>query len=365
MTTYFYTKDDTSLKGIQLADFLSHTDTKKEVTKRFCTALLVAYNGSSTICYVACDNQTKCSVDGLVADNMLETNHDEADTLIPLHALDIIKFHPTCLSIDVLSQDTDVFVLLVHVKASAQTDCQLTMLAGTSVSKPKNININKVVETIGVLKSKALLGLHCFTGGDYGGRFYGVTKVRWLARMLEKEDTDPIIRCLASFGLSGIDEQWENDVLEKFVVQVYSYNSFKYPSVAKLRYFLFRTKGSEGDKLPPTKAALLQHNKRARTFATIALSYSDPSPTQPELIGNGWVLINGVRVSHMTELLPAPSEILELVKCGCKTGCVKNTCTCRRHNMVCTDICQCNINELQCQNDEHVYSAIESDEEDN
>ena len=353
-------KADTSLKGVSLSDFLSHIETKQEVARQFCRALLDAFDGSSTICYVAYDNKTECSVDGLVAEGMKVTNHDEADTLLALHALDITKFHPMCTNIDVRCKDTDVFVLLVHVKASSRTAMKITMIAGTTL-KPKNIDIDKVVSKIGVEKSKALLGLHCFTGGDYGGKFHGVTKSRWLARMLERPENDSTIRCLSEFGSLSGNEQWEGIVLEKFVVQVYC-PSFTFPSVNKLRYFLFRTKGTEGENLPPTQAALLPHIKRARVIAATALSYKDPYPTQPELVGNGWVMIDDVCVPHRTDLLPAPLAIMELVKCGCKTGCILNSCTCRKNNLVCTDICKCGS---ICQNDDHVYgtAGIESDDD--
>ena len=54
------------------------------------------------------------------------------------------------------------------------------MLAGTA-DKPKEICVNPVnhhVANLGRKKSEAVLGLHAFTGGDWGGKFSGVTKER-------------------------------------------------------------------------------------------------------------------------------------------------------------------------------------------
>ena len=35
----------------------------------------------------------------------------------------------------------------------------------------------------------------------------------------------------------------------------------------------------------------------------------------------------------------APASLLKLIRCGCKGDCSKRTCTCRRHNLKCSNMC--------------------------
>src|SRR5271163_337784 len=39
-------------------------------------------------------------------------------------------------------------------------------------------------------------------------------------------------------------------------------------------------------------------------------------------------------------LAPAPTAMLDLVKCGCKIGC-KGNCSCRNNTIPCTELCGC------------------------
>ena len=49
-------------------------------------------------------------------------------------------------------------------------------------------------------KSEAVLGLHAFTGGDWGGKFSGVTKERWTQRFLELDEGSDVITALQKLG---------------------------------------------------------------------------------------------------------------------------------------------------------------------
>ena len=291
--------------------------------------------------------------------SLKDTCHEEADTLLCVHVLDIIKCRENC-EVDIKCKDTDVFVYLTHLKASCQDRFTLQMIAGT-IAKPKNIYINDVVTVLGQKKSKALIGLHCFSGADWGGRFFGISKQRWFNTMINKDDDDELIQCLSLFGEEDQSEDWEVAVLEKFVCEVYCPSlSTQFSSVNKIRFYLFRTKGSEGENLPPTKGALMQHIKRARIMSTIALSYKQPYPSLPILEGNGWVKQDGKDKPHTSDLPPAPEAILELIKCGCKGACTTNRCACHSNNMACCNICKCGD---ECSNDVQVYGPRTDEDE--
>ena len=43
----------------------------------------------------------------------------------------------------------------------------------------------------------------------------------------------------------------------------------------------------------------------------------------------------------MTGDLPAPTGLIELSMCSCKTGCPSGKCTWKKNNLLCTDMCKC------------------------
>lgn len=55
----------------------------------------------------------------------------------------------------------------------------------------------------------------------------------------------------------------------------------------------------------------------------------------------GWLLKDGsLEVRWMSQ--PAiPPAVTEFIKCGCKTGCAGNKCTCHRNSLKCTELCAC------------------------
>ena len=57
---------------------------------------------------------------------------------------------------------------------------------------------------------------------------------------------------------------------------------------------------------------------------------------------------------------PAPDAVINLVKCGCKTGCVRN-CSCKKNGISCTELCKCF--DDGCLN-EHTKVTLENDSSD-
>ena len=93
---------------------------------------------------------------------------------------------------------------------------------------------------------------------------------------------------------------------------------------------------------PPTKAALIQHIKRATYQGGIvwgqALQSEQqlPSPSQWGWIqnsDNSWGI-------NWTNLNSISDECKELCKCSCKKECSVR-CSCRKSNLLCTSICNC------------------------
>ena len=126
----------------------------------------------------------------------------------------------------------------------------------------------------------------------------------------------------------------------------------KIKELAGLRWWLFRRKQFESERLPPTKAAFEEAVKRT-LFQCIVWNFDivalPPIPS-PELFG--WKKEKNVFTPIMTSILPAPQAIIELVKCGCteKTKCGSGRCKCKLNRLVCTELCSCGAAESSCLN---------------
>jgi len=78
-------------------------------------------------------------------------------------------------AIHVWSPDTDILILLMDVAARGHLGefTTLRLLTGRG-AKYWAIDVQERVSIIGTEKSKGLIGLHHFTGSDWGGKFVGV-----------------------------------------------------------------------------------------------------------------------------------------------------------------------------------------------
>ena len=68
-------------------------------------------------------------------------------------------------------------------------------------------------------------------------------------------------------------------------------------------------------------------------------SYSVMHPDLPPLEQSGWSLERGIYVPVRCLKLPAPKAVIELTKCGCKSGC-KGKCGCFKNMLPCTPLCK-------------------------
>ena len=89
-------------------------------------------------------------------------------------------------------------------------------------------------------------------------------------------------------------------------------------SVKKLRWWLFKKKQAESERLPPSPDALRQAILRAHHQAIIWNLDTVPQPVIPPPENYGWKQEDDGWTTVMTTQLPAPESVLHLVKCGCK-----------------------------------------------
>lgn len=251
----FQIADNMDITNISMSTLLSHKRTKDELTLLFQKSILKEAESSQKVIICVAGTDTKTNRPDLVNITMLKHNHEEPDTLIPLHCFDAARSRPGC-SIHVFTVDTDVYVLLVYI-FSFLPPCELYMHAGKGTSS-RVLDIEECCRNLGSKKCNALLGIHTFTGSDWGGKFSGITKRKWMKLFLDLDDSDEILDALSYLGESLDDPTCEAiETLEKFVCRSYS-KKIKCISLKKLRWELFRT-GKESEKLPPTKSSFIPH----------------------------------------------------------------------------------------------------------
>ena len=80
--------------------------------------------------------------------------------------------------------------------------------------------------------------------------------------------------------------------------------------------------------IPPTKEALSQVVKRANYAALSWENCGQPFQTLPSPEQHGWIGEQFLPVACNTA--PAPSSVLQLVKCSCKGSCATRVCSCKK-----------------------------------
>ena len=54
----------------------------------------------------------------------------------------------------------------------------------------------------------------------------------------------------------------------------------------------------------------------------------------------GWKYEDGRLIPELMTLEPVPDSWLEIISCGCKSGCSTRRCKCRKSNLHCTGACK-------------------------
>ncbi|CAG2202514.1 unnamed protein product [Mytilus edulis] len=110
-----------------------------------------------------------------------------------------------------------------------------------------------------------------------------------------------------------------------------------------LQLELFARKQRQYDTIPPTRAALLEHTKRATYQGGHvwgqAVIHDQHLPSPGDW---GWVKENkdGMWIPHWTQLAAIAASCQELHKCGCKKTC-SGRCKCYKAGLTCTTLCSC------------------------
>ena len=263
-------------------------------------------------------------------------NHEEADTRMILHVIDVLTFSSSAL---IRTVDTDVLVLAV---ATAAKNNERNVYVSFGVgSSHQIIDATAIATALGYEKSVALPVFHAFTGCDTVSSLKSIGKKTAWQRWNAFADVTEAFTDIST-SPDSIDPQTMK-VLERFVVLLYDRTS-PCVSVNELRKELF-TKGRSIEHIPPTSGALLQHANRTLHQGGHVWGKSDSKLMDLADPPPGWLKINGKYEPLWTLDDIASAACRQLVKCKCKgkdgVYLCKGRCSCRKINEACTDLCDC------------------------
>ena len=263
--------------------------------------------------------------------------HEEADTRMLLHVEDDVKQGYT--KVSVRTVDTDVVVLAVtaaqrlnidELWVAFATGRSFRFLAAHEIAKTLGPNKCRLylssTPSLGVIQCHALeVGVRKLHG-KHGNQMTESQQAAFGALSATPNSTT-IDECIAP--------------LQRFVVLLYDRTSSQ-EHVNDARKQLFTQNCRTIDALPPTRAALIQHAKRAAYQAGYCWGQMMiPAPELPSPSEWWWVQRDGGCWDiYWTTLPEATVDCRQLLRCSCKKGC-RGQCKCLKAALPCTALCYC------------------------
>lgn len=322
--------DGTNKTPTNWAQFLRVDQNKVELYKFLAHELLQVESPKQIITTI--DDRAVCLHDAPSV-NLSPCNHEEADSRLLLHCADAVSqgFESICIR----TVDTDVVVIAMTVFKKLGV-AQLWVAFGTG----KNftyVPIHEIVESITVPKAQVLALFHSFSGCDTVSSFSGIGKKRaWEAWRIYPEVTG-IFQSLIDNPSEISDAQMA--VIEKFTILMYDKTS-DISDIHESRKYLFAVRGRAIENIPPTRASLLQHLKRAIYQACyIWCQALTPVISLPSPSDWGWQM-QGRWMPFWTTLPEVCKASRQLIRCSCVKGC-RGNCKCNKAVLKCTALCNC------------------------
>ena len=257
-------------------------------------------------------------------------NLEEGDQLVILNALDVMYKNQQSI-LDIFSVDTDVFALLTAHFSLIPQSTTLIRRGG------EQIRIQESYMKLGRKRAEALLGWYAFTGTDSTGSFADKRVACHFKAFLQADDE--MLDAFATFRLLSSIPPWIHRQMEKYVCLLYNIGNISSDEVPELRWMLFAQKSKECQQLPPILGTLVSHTSRAYFMVLVWRSSTEPCPLVLPTTDYFWELVDGSLKPVFCTESPAPEALLELRKCNCETDCQRNSCSCKKNNLKCTDMC--------------------------
>ena len=122
------------------------------------------------------------------------------------------------------------------------------------------------------------------------------------------------------------------------------------------------------DKFPSTRIVWLEHIIRAHVQWGVWSQDLIINADVPDPITLRCQMQYVKLLPLLTKETPAPGAVLQLIRCNCGSTNVESTskcsrrCSCKRHNLVCTELCNC-AGDDKCQNTEPIVNGLDIDDD--
>ncbi|CAC5426498.1 unnamed protein product [Mytilus coruscus] len=269
---------------------------------------------------------------GKMVEKGIETKHADADAdvLIALTAIESSKTKPTVL----LGEDTDLLVLLLY---HPDVTSNLLIFKSGNVSKVKtHIKIWDILKTK-LVRSYVhcyLYLIHAISGCDTTSRMFGVSKAATLKKLGEHDFVKAQAKLLCNANTKdGVISAGENIISSL-------YNSASYEGLNVLRYRKFAARVLTNKTcvqihtLPPTSNAASFHSQGAYFQMKMWMDKDNLNPFQW-----GWKVANRKLVPVKCTIDAAPSKLLNIIRCNCRTNYDTKRCTCTKNGLECSLAC--------------------------
>lgn len=266
----------------------------------------------------------------------LSSCHEEADPILVQHAIS------RCMQgekVRVISDDTDVFLLLLHFYVSKKCTSDLYMCS--PVANRSVVDLRATAQKNKDI-TKAIVVMHALTGTDTVAATYNVGK-KMALKSLRAFDQ----KSLSIIGDPQADLSEVCSSGTAFLIACYGKTYADCKSMTECRLKMWKKKTGAGrsiklSRLPPTTEATNENIKRAHYQVAHWLTAMTgiPPPLSPK--DHGWEqdgsllkpcpVTPGIKLAH--------DEILQMVRCGCeKSACKGAICKCSV--IGCTVFCAC------------------------
>lgn len=236
--------------------------------------------------------------------------------------------------------------------------CEDTAFVTGVGNRHRFIPLQPLVEALCPERTAGLPGFHAMSGADNSDSGLQEKESKPVGKRSWKQVQKLSLLC------SENPTEATEAALEHFSCQLHLPNT-SIIKVKDARWWLFRKKQAQSDRLPPTKATLHEALMRAHYQAMV---WNNDKVVNPELSSPqdyGWMMEDNEWLPVVTRLAPAQEAVIHFVKCGCvKQRCETNHCQCRKAGLNCIGLCSYSDNGKKFDNEEHMALVEENDNED-
>ena len=258
----------------------------------------------------------------------------DADILVVKEAIEKAEFASPVI---VHALDTDIFItLLYHIS----TDSSMMM-----TTKKGLVSVSDISDKLDAKLKECLPFVHAISGCDTVSATYGIGKLR--AYKVLKDSSWKVV--MNNVGKDNADIEEVIELGEKFFMKLYGKLSSKAESLDHLREIMYTLpKYIPISRMPPTSRAFRFHMLRTHLEVNTLMNLSQS--LDPEKFGFQKDK-DGQLIPIITDKLPAPSRLLQEIKCGCqkpnRAGLLCTGCGCLKAGLACNFLCKC---DCQCNN---------------